>query len=79
MKTTKTYLRSMSTNKFSVTIFTNQFVYISLRFSTLCGKSRLHVKASPDSPDSPDSPKHFFEKYDVFLIENGKISDFKLF
>ena len=39
----------------------------------------LHVKASPDSPDSPDSPKHFFEKYDVFLIENGKISDFKLF
>ena len=42
-------------------------------------KKRLHVKASPDSPDSPDSPKHFFEKYDVFLIENGKISDFKLF
>ena len=39
----------------------------------------LHVKASPDSPDSPDSPKRFFEKYDVFLIENGKISDFKLF
>ena len=42
-------------------------------------KFRLHVKASPDSPDSPDSPKRFFEKYDVFLIENGKISDFKLF
>ena len=40
---------------------------------------RLHVKASPDSPDSPDSPKHFLKKYDVFLIENGKISDFKLF
>ena len=39
----------------------------------------LHVKASPDSPDSPDSPKHFFRKYDVFLIENGEISDFKLF
>ena len=39
----------------------------------------LHVKASPDSPDSPDSPKHFLKKYDVFLIENGKISDFKLF
>ena len=42
-------------------------------------RSWLHVKASPDSPDSPDSPKRFFEKYDVFLIENGKISDFKLF